>query len=298
MRRTAYIIAFLLGFTEAVFCQSGFEIMSIEYSKQGNVEYVGDDGKKFETPVNRFSAGLSFPVFRKGSFFIINQLRYSRNDVNISSSASIYELVDFSSLGYNIGFFRKKEDISYIGLIAAKYGSTEMSKFQWNRLSYAGSAGFIKTSTNSSLNSWGIFVAGAQDHGETKLIPMLQLQAKFSDNLSFQGLIPVRSKLYYKLSDDVNTGLFQFFHINSFDLTGEFGAEGIEFSRMRNLQLGVFVEKKMTKLIYLNLDSGISCFNKLFVYTPDADLINEYKGNNSYFINLKLFIKIFPNVRH
>lgn len=50
---------------------------------------------------------------------------------------------------------------------------------------------------------------------------------------------------------------------------------------------------------YNNVDisSGISFLNKLFIYANRNNLIDEFNGENNYFINMKLSFKISPNVK-
>jgi len=279
-------------------CSSLIAQAQIDHEKYG-ADYIfigkGSSNSGGDVSFEKYDFRASFPKkLEKPGSKIFHKLNYSKTNIDYGIiPLTGTELEHFHSIAYTFGFSKPLKNGWYLTtFISPNISSNFESSISFSELRLFGMALFSKA-INKKKNL------------------ILNLGALYSSTIGFPAPIPVASLMWkpdprwvinfgfpqfdinYQATTSLTIGTSLFMSGENFTLTDDIVYDGnntkIDNVSIMNIGGGLYLNKKITKIIKLNVNSGYT-FYRNFEFKDGNDSVHDFNLDNNFYIKAGISI--------
>lgn len=291
-----YILIAFLFYSLIGYSQADRELLRVEYSYNPLKAVTNDIGETFDAFENKFQAKLNFPIFVKNNFAILNNLNFINTNINTDNTNTDYPYIEhISGLSYGITTLRKFDKVT--GLLSAEisYASNSLTDFKFNQPIYRGAFVLAKQFESNKIKLLGAGIAIKSNYGAPTVLPILIANIKINNKLQFDAKLPMKCSFSYKLFKKTEIGIRQTFNIDAYLLGDQYRTDSVYFVKLRNVNLGLFLEHQIHNSFYFSIESGTVTKSSERIYNKNAENIDNLNSSFNYYIKAAIFFKLNRN---
>lgn len=281
MKKIALIVLGIFGLVQFAHSQNAFDILTISGHYGFPKEYMDTyDDKAKETGA---MVGLVTPIKMSENSYWYNSINYFYWNINndIDMPEGIYNPMQLHGFILQTGLYHKFNERHGIQLLFAPRFMSDMNNVSGSHFQFGGTAMWEVKYRDGLTMSYGAMFN--QELYGPYIVPVLNLDWQLNDRWNISGLLPIFSKISYRVSENFNFGMNHFGLGSTFKL-GDPAYNG-DYIERRSIEVGLFGRLKLTGDIYLEGRVGYSIDRRY----------EQYSGNDK--LSLAIPLKNFGDDR-
>lgn len=209
-----------------------------------------------ETTEKGAMVNLVIPIVLNEKQIWYNSVNYMQWNVNnnIDTPDNIANPIKVHGLILRTGLIQKLSNENSIQVVFIPRLMTDFINIDSKHFQFGGT--FIYEKVYHERLKIGYGVLYNNEAFGTNLVPLVNLEWKISERWSISGLLPIYSKIKYKVNEKLNVGLYHFGLVTSYRLGEE--AYQNDYIERRSIDLGLFARYNITGDVYVEGRYGYS----------------------------------------
>lgn len=264
----------LLGFIilcsiSVVSAQETLDILTVSGTFGSPQPYEADENSNYQGDATERGAmvNLVVPVVLNEKQIWYNSVNYMQWSVNndIDMAADVANPINVHGIVLRTGFIQKLSNGNSIQAIFIPRLMTDFKNVDAKHFQFGGT--FIYEKVYNAKLKVGYGVLYNQETFGPNVVPLINLDWKISDKWSVSGLLPIYSKIKYKVNEKLNVGMHHFGLVTSYRLGDE--AYQNDYIERRSIDLGLFARYNVFGNIHVEGRYGYSFGRSYAQYDQD-----------------------------
>ena len=263
--------ALLLGFIPFVRAQESLDILTVSGHFGSPQPFVEESPYDGETTERGAMVNLVVPVVLNDKQIWYNSINYMQWNVknNIETPSNIANPIKVHGVILRTGLIQKLKNGNSIQAVFIPRLMTDFKNIDAKHFQFGGTFVYEKIYNENLKIGYGVLYNN-ETFG-TNLVPLVNLEWKMSERWSMSGLLPIYSKIKYKVNDKLNVGMHHFGLVTSYRLGEE--AYQNDYIERRSIDLGLFARYNLFGNIHVEGRYGYS-FGRSYAQYDENDKID------------------------
>jgi hypothetical protein len=300
------VLLLAIGSVSFVTAQETLDILTLSGHFGTPQDFESESTYTGETTETGAMVNLVVPIVLNEKQTWYNSFNYMHwnvdNDVNLVNA--IANPISVHGLVLRTGLIQKLSSGNSIQAIFIPRLMTDFNNIDAKHFQFGGTFIYEKVYHNKLKVGYGVLYN--QEAFGTNIVPLVNLDWKISERWSVSGLLPIYSKVKYKVNDNLNVGIHHFGLVTSYRLGDE--AYQNDYIERRSIDIGLFARYLIYGGIHAEGRFGYSLGRSYAQYSQDDKIdlalplatigddrtqLNESSNfNNGAYINLRLVYAI------
>ncbi|GAA4301238.1 DUF6268 family outer membrane beta-barrel protein [Aestuariibaculum suncheonense] len=304
--KSILVLLLIIGSVSFATAQETFDMLTIAGHFATPQPFEAESTYTGKTTERGTMVNLNVPIVLNEKQTWYNSVNYMQWNVNndIEMANDIANPINVYGLILRSGLIQKLSNGNSIQLVFIPRLMTDFKNINNKHFQFGGT--FIYEKIYHQRLKIGYGVLYNQEVFGANVTPLLNLEWKISDRWSMSGLLPISSKIKYKVNKNLNLGIHHFGLVTSYRLGEE--AYQNDYIERRSIDLGFFVRYKIVGGIHVegrygyslgrsykqyNQDDKIDLALPLVTIGDDRTQLNENSNfNNGAYANVRLVYAI------
>lgn len=300
------VLLLAIGSVSFITAQETLDILTISGHFSTPQNFVPESPYTGETTETGAMVNLVVPIVLNKKQIWYNGINYMQwyVDNTIDMAKTIANPISVHGLVLRTGLIQKLSNGNSIQAIFIPRLMTDFNNIDARHFQFGGT--FIYEKVYHDKLKVGFGVLYNQEAFGTNIVPLVNLDWKISERWSVSGLLPIYSKVKYKVNDNLNVGIHHFGLVTSYRLGDE--AYQNDYIERRSIDIGLFARYRIYGGIHAEGRFGYSLGRSYAQYNQDDKIdlalplatigdgrtqLNESSNfNNGAYINLRLVYAI------
>jgi len=253
--------------------QESLDIVTVSGHFGSPKTYIADENSNFKGDATERGAmvNLVVPIVLNEKQIWYNSVNYMQWNVsnNETMPADIANPIQIHGLILRTGFIQKFENGNSIQAIFIPRLMSDFKNINGKHFQFGGTFIYEKIYNENLKIGYGALYN--QETFGVNIVPLVNLEWKMSERWSMSGLLPIYSKIKYKVNDKLNLGIHHFGLVTSYRLGEE--AYQNDYIERRSIDLGLFARYNLFGKIHVEGRYGYS-FGRSYAQYDENDKID------------------------
>jgi len=263
-------LLFLVGSISCVSGQETLDILTISGHFGTPQSFVEESPNTGKTTERGGMVNVVVPIVLNEKQIWYNSVNYMQWNVNndIDMEAKIANPIKVHGIIFRTGLIQKLSNGNSIQAVFIPRLMTDFKNIDSKHFQFGGT--FIYEKTYHKRLKIGYGVLYNQETFGPNVVPLVNLDWKMSERWSMTGLLPIYSKIKYKVNEKLNVGIHHFGLVTSYRLGEE--ATKNDYIERRSIDLGLFARYNIAGSIHIEGRYGYSFGRSYAQYGEDEKI--------------------------
>lgn len=250
------VLLLILASVSLINAQDTFDVLTVSGHFGTPQPFAEESPYNGETTERGVMVNLVIPIVLNEKQIWYNSVNYMQWNVNnnINTPVNIANTIKVHGLIFRTGFIQKLTNGNSVQFVFIPRLMSDFNNIDSKHFQFGGT--FIYEKVFHERLKIGYGVLYNNEAFGTNLVPLVNLEWKMSEKWSISGLLPIYSRIKYKVNDKLNFGIYHFGLVTSYRLGKE--AYQNDYLERRSINLGLFARYKITGTIHLEGRYGYS----------------------------------------
>ncbi len=265
------VLLLILGLVSFVTAQETLDIITISKQFGTPQPFEAQSTYTGETTERGTMVNLIVPIVLNEKQIWYNSINYMQWNVtnNIDMMDNIANPIKLHGLILRTGLIHKFSNKNSIQVVFIPRLMTDFKNISNKHFQFGGT--FIYEKVYHERLKIGYGVLYNQEAFGSNVVPLVNLEWKMSERWSMSGLLPVNSKIKYKVNEKLKLGIYHFGLVTSYRLGKE--AYKNDYIERRSIDIGLFARYKISGGIHIEGRYGYS-FGRSYAQYNQNDKID------------------------
>lgn len=264
------LLLILVGAVWSINAQETLDVLSVSGQFGSPQPYEGDSGSHGKASETGAMINLVVPVVLNKKQIWYTSINYMQWSVNNDKSmpTDIANPIKIHGLILRTGLLQKLPNGNSIQAVFIPRLMSDFKNITANHFQFGGT--FIYEKIYHDRLKIGYGVLYNQEAFGPNIVPLVNLEWQISERWSMCGLLPIYSKIKYKLNEKLNFGMHHFGLVTSYRLGDK--AYKNDYIERKSVDLGLFVRYTIAGAIYVEGRYGYSFGRSYAQYDQDDQI--------------------------
>jgi hypothetical protein len=261
------VLLLIIGSVSIVAAQETLDILTVSGHFGKPQPYEAESPYKGEKTERGAMVNLVVPIVLNEKKIWYNSVNYMQWNVdnNINMTNNIANPIKLHGLILRTGLIQKLSNENSIQVLFSPRLMTDFRNIDSKNFQFGGTFIYEKVYHERLKIGYGILYN--QETFGPNVVPLVKLEWKISERWSMAGLLPIYSKVKYKVSEKLNVGIHHFGLVTSYRLGEE--AYQNDYIERRSIDLGLFARYNIVGGIHIEGRYGYSFGRSYAQYNQD-----------------------------